>query len=63
MVSAEKGWGFHEHAKKLNGRQAMLGFITLLITEFAKAVKSLPATSWELVDPAARSVPAGFLAP
>ena len=60
MVSAEKGWGFHEHAEKLSGRQAMLGFITLLITEFAKAVKSLPAAFWESIDPDAKSVPAGF---
>jgi hypothetical protein len=35
VVSAERGWGFHERAEKLNGRMAMLGFIALLATEFA----------------------------
>lgn len=36
VVSAESGWGFHERAEKLNGRLAMLGFVSLLITEFAR---------------------------
>jgi hypothetical protein len=35
VVNAERGWGFHERAEKLNGRFAMLGFIALLITEYA----------------------------
>ena len=35
VVSTESGWGFHERAEKLNGRMAMLGFVALLITEFA----------------------------
>ena len=35
VVSSESGWGFHERAEKLNGRMAMLGFVALLITEFA----------------------------
>ena len=35
VVEAEQGWGFHERAEKLNGRVAMLGFITLLATEIA----------------------------
>ena len=37
---AERGWGFHDRAEKLNGRMAMLGFIALLATEFARAVAS-----------------------
>lgn len=35
VVSAERGWGFHERAERLNGRFAMLGFVALLITEYA----------------------------
>ena len=35
VVEAERGWGFHERAEKLNGRMAMLGFIALLATEIA----------------------------
>ena len=35
VVAAEQGWGFHERAEKLNGRMAMLGFISLLATEIA----------------------------
>jgi hypothetical protein len=35
VVSPENGWGFHERAEKLNGRMAMLGFVALLITEYA----------------------------
>jgi len=35
VVNAERGWGFHLRAEKLNGRMAMLGFIALLVTEFA----------------------------
>ncbi|MCT0211906.1 MULTISPECIES: high light inducible protein [unclassified Synechococcus] len=36
VVSADRGWGFHERAEKLNGRLAMLGFMALLITESAR---------------------------
>ena len=32
-ASADAGWGFHERAEKLNGRLAMLGFVTALATE------------------------------
>ena len=32
-ASADAGWGFHERAKKLNGRLAMLGFAAALATE------------------------------
>lgn len=35
VVSAESGWGFHERAERLNGRFAMIGFVALLITEYA----------------------------
>ena len=35
LVEAEQGWGFHDRAEKLNGRMAMLGFISLLATEIA----------------------------
>ena len=35
VVEAEQGWGFHDRAEKLNGRMAMLGFISLLATELA----------------------------
>ena len=35
VVEAEQGWGFHDRAEKLNGRMAMLGFISLLATEIA----------------------------
>ena len=35
VVEAEQGWGFHDRAEKLNGRMAMLGFISLLASEFA----------------------------
>lgn len=35
VVSAESGWGFHERAESLNGRFAMIGFVALLITEYA----------------------------
>lgn len=35
LVEAEQGWGFHDRAEKLNGRMAMLGFISLLASEFA----------------------------
>jgi hypothetical protein len=36
VVSSDRGWGFHERAEKLNGRLAMLGFMALLITEYAR---------------------------
>ncbi len=36
LVSAESGWGLHERAEKLNGRLAMLGFIALMITDYAR---------------------------
>lgn len=36
VVNADRGWGFHERAENLNGRLAMLGFIALLITEYAR---------------------------
>jgi hypothetical protein len=32
-VMAEQQFGFTEHAEKLNGRLAMLGFVSLLILE------------------------------
>jgi hypothetical protein len=35
VVSADRGWGFHERAERLNGRFAMIGFVALLITEYA----------------------------
>jgi hypothetical protein len=35
VVSGESGWGFHERAERLNGRFAMIGFVALLITEYA----------------------------
>ena len=35
VVETERGWGFHERAERLNGRMAMLGFVSLLITEYA----------------------------
>jgi hypothetical protein len=35
VVNAERGWGFHERAESLNGRFAMIGFVALLITEYA----------------------------
>ena len=35
LADIERGWGFHERAEKLNGRMAMLGFISLLATELA----------------------------
>ena len=35
VVEATQGWGFHDRAEKLNGRMAMLGFISLLATELA----------------------------
>jgi hypothetical protein len=34
VVSAERGWGFHERAERLNGRFAMVGFVALIITEY-----------------------------
>jgi hypothetical protein len=33
VVDAESGMGFNERNEKLNGRLAMIGFVSLLLTE------------------------------
>ena len=35
VVEAQEGWGFHIRSEKLNGRLAMIGFLALIVTEYA----------------------------
>jgi hypothetical protein len=35
IVGSERAWGFHRRAELLNGRMAMLGFVTGVIMELA----------------------------